>query len=534
MTTATLPEMDRSDCVRTVEHRGEHFLFHHGEQFLWETLPPGTRVLYPPPPLPAIADVDAAIDHALDNPLGADPLSAQLRAGMKVTIAFDDISLPLPPMQTPDVRQRVIEKVLARCAAAGVDDVHLICAIALHRRMTGPELREVLGARVFDQYYPQRLYNHDAEAPDGNVLLGKTDHDEEVWLNKRVADSGLLIYVNINLVTMDGGHKSINTGLTTYRTIRHHHNVHTLMNCKSYMDPAASMLQRTCERMGRVVAQHVKSFHIETTLNTNTFPSLFKNLQKQERQWNGFDTVNFQASRAGLQLMPYELRRRIWMSQRAPYGMTSIQAGNVDLVHERTVANVLRQQVVPVSGPSDIVVMGLPYLCPYNVNSIMNPILVWVTSVGYGFNLYRGQPLVRKGGVLIFTHPLYNRWSREHHPSYLEFFDRVLAETRDPATMERKYEAEFAHNERYLKMYREGHAYHGVHPFYMWYWGIYGAAWCGRVIAVRGDHFVAGRLGFATAGTMHEAIEQAKDVVGPNPTITYYHWPPIFLCDVAS
>ena len=67
--------------------------------------------------------------------------------------------------------------------------------------------------------------------------------------------------------------------------------------------------------------------------------------------------------------------------------------------------NVLRQQAVKVKGPSDVVVMGLPYLCPYNVNSIMNPILQWVTTVGYGFNLYRGQPLVRQGGVLIFTHP---------------------------------------------------------------------------------------------------------------------------------
>jgi hypothetical protein len=451
---------------------------------------------------------------------------------MKLTLAFDDISLPLPPMRTPDIRQRIIEKVLAKCAAAGVEDIHLICAIALHRRMTGSELREILGRAIFDRFYPKQLYNHDAEDPNGNVLLGKTERDEEVWINKRVADSDLLVYVNINLVTMDGGHKSINTGLTTYRTIRHHHNVHTLMNCKSYMDPAASMLQRTCERMGGIVKQHVKSFHIETTLNSNTFPSLFQNLQKQEHTWNGWDRVNFHANRLGLQVLPYELRRRIWMSQRAPYGLTGIHAGQVDAVHSRTVENVLRQQAVPVKGSSDIVVMGLPYLCPYNVNSIMNPILAWVTTVGYGFNLYRGKPLVRKGGVLIFTHQLYNRWNRDHHPSYVEFFERVLPETRDPATLESKYEAEFAHNEQYRKMYREGHAYHGVHPFYMWYWGIYGAAWCGKVIAVPGNPSVADRLGFATARTVHDAIEQAKDLVGPNPSITCYHWPPIFVCDV--
>ena len=298
------------------------------------------------------------------------------------------------------------------------------------------------------------------------------------------------------------------------------------------MDPAASMLQRTCERMGRVVNEHVKCFHIESTINSDTFPPIHKNLQKRECDWTAWDSVNFHTVRQSLRVMPFELRRQMWMSKRAPYGLTGIHAGQVDLVHERTIENVLRQQAVAVKGPSDIVVMGLPYLCPYNVNSIMNPILTWVTSVGYGFNLYRGQPLVRQGGVLIFTHPLYNRWNREHNPSYVEFYDRVLTDTRDPATMERKYEAEFAQNEKYIRMYREGYAYHGVHPFYMWYWGIYGAAWCGKVIVVPGDADVARRLGFATAPTIHAAIEQAKDVVGGSPTITCYHWPPIFLCDV--
>src|SRR5262249_35649126 len=310
----TIEQIDRSDCVRTVERAGEHFLFHCGEQFLWEPLPAGPRVLYPPPPLPGITDVDGAIEHALEQPLGADPLSAQLRPGMKVTIAFDDISLPLPPMQKPDLRQRIIEKVLAQCAATGVDDIHLICAIALHRKMTPAELREVLGARICDEFHSKgRLYNHDAEDPQGNVLLGKTEHDEEVWLNKRVAESDLLIYVNINLVSMDGGHKSINTGLTTYRTIRHHHNVHTLMHCKSYMDPAGAMREPRGERRGRLVADHVNIFHTEPTLTTDPFPPLYCTLQKQEHTWNAWDRVNFHANRLALKVIPYEARRRLWM-----------------------------------------------------------------------------------------------------------------------------------------------------------------------------------------------------------------------------
>ena len=85
---------------------------------------------------------------------------------MKVTIAIDDISLPLPPMRTPDVRQRVLEVVLELLADHGVDDVQLIIATALHRRMTEAEMRHMVGDKIFDAYYPDRFYNHDAEDPD--------------------------------------------------------------------------------------------------------------------------------------------------------------------------------------------------------------------------------------------------------------------------------------------------------------------------------------------------------------------------------
>ena len=56
---------------------------------------------------------------------------------MKVVIAIDDISLPLPPMRRPDVRERVLTVVLELLADHGVDDVEIIIATSVHRRMTG-------------------------------------------------------------------------------------------------------------------------------------------------------------------------------------------------------------------------------------------------------------------------------------------------------------------------------------------------------------------------------------------------------------
>ena len=76
--------------------------------------------------------------------------------------------------------------------------------------------------------------------------------------------------------------------------------------------------------------------------------------------------------------------------------------------------------------------MGVPYLGPYNVNSSMNPILATCMGLGYYFNSYRGQPVVRKGGAVILYHPLNEGFNQLHHPSYVDFYEEVLAESTDP------------------------------------------------------------------------------------------------------
>src|SRR5512141_1159701 len=180
-----------------------------GEDLLVEDLPLGTKVIYPKAPVQGLPNVKAAIRKAINNPHGCDPLHALLKPGMKVTIALDDISLPLPPMRTPDARQQVLEVILPLLADSGVDDVHLVIAVALHRHMTPAEMKRMVGAKIFDAFYPDRYYNHDAEDPEGLVTIGTTDHGEPVILNRRAVESDLLICVNLNLVPMDGGHKSV-------------------------------------------------------------------------------------------------------------------------------------------------------------------------------------------------------------------------------------------------------------------------------------------------------------------------------------
>ena len=528
--------MPRPGFVLEVDRSTPPILTWHGEGFRLERLPAErSRVIYAPEATAPLADPDEAIRAALLHPEGdRAPLPDLLHPGMRLTIAFDDISIPLPPMQQPDNRQRVMEAVLSMAAEAGVDDVVLICALALHRRMTEAELRHCLGDRIYDAFAPHGLLlQHDAEDPEGLIHLGTTDLGEDVEINKRAATSDLLVYVNVNLVAMDGGHKSVATGLASYRSLRHHHNVRTMRQSRSFMDQHHSELHSSNWRMGRLIAASgVKVFQIETTVSNDTFPSQMAFLQKREWEWKARDRATYLGVTKALGATPAHAARSIFQSIKSPARMTGVWAGEVEAVHAKTTESVYRQQLVEVEGQTDVAIFGLPHICPYNVNSIMNPILVMCMGLGYLFNLYRGKPIVREGGVAILSHPTPWAFHPVHHPSYIDFFEEVLTTTTDPIEIEKTFEERFATDDWYRHLYRTSHAYHGVHPFYMWYWGAHALEHLGSVIIVGGEARSVRRLGFKPASTLADALEMASDTVGRDPTISHFHCPPIMIADV--
>lgn len=505
----------------------------YGEDLWVEDLPVDTRVIFARPAMKGLPNVKAAIRYAINHPEGMDPLHALLRPGMKVTIAMDDISLPLPPMRTPDVRQQILEIVLELLADSGVDDIHLIVATALHRRMTDAEMKRMVGEKIFDDFHPDRFYNHDAEDPDGMVELERTSHNEVVAVNRRAAESDLLIYVNINLVPMDGGHKSVGTGLANYDSLRAHHNPKTIRETDSYMEPPKSKLHKSTERIGRVIDQNLKVFHIETVLNNKMFDGPMEFLMKREEDFTEFDRLKVQAMQYSLKRMPRAAKRKLFHSVPAAYDVIGVFAGATEPTHEKTLDLSYKQYTVPVDGQSDIVIWGMTHISPYNVNSVLNPLLLQVNGLGYYFNMNRGVPLVKKGGVIILCHPAYDEFDPVHHPSYIEFFNRLLPETRDAMVLEHKYEREFAKNPSYVHLYRKGNAYHGAHPFYMWYWGENGRQHVSKVIVAGGENnHVPELLGWERADTLADAIDMARGYMGRTASITYSHIPPILLTDV--
>jgi hypothetical protein len=128
---------------------------------------------------------------------------------------------------------------------------------------------------------------------------------------------------------------------------------------------------------------------------------------------------------------------------------------------------------------------------------------------------------------MIIDHPLENKFSLLHHPSYYDFFNDLLPQTRDPHQLEHRFEKSYAENSRYIDLYRNSYAYHGVHPFYMWYWGAHGMAHMGKVIVVRPKSRLA-------APSMDAAIGMARDFAGRDASLCYFHCPPIIMATLPA
>ncbi len=522
-------------CLVTLDSRSRPRTIFSGDQLVEVDLPTGTRVLYPKPPMAPLKDVDAAIRYAINHPVGCEPLYALLKPGMKVTIAIDDISLPLPPMKRPDVRERVLTIVLDMLADHGVDDVEMIIATSVHRRMKAFEVRHMVGDEIFDKYWPDKLYNHDAEDADNMVHIGTTDLGEEVELNRRAVESDLVIYVNLNLVPMDGGHKSVAVGLCGYRSLRAHHNPKVMRQCYSYMNPETSALNDSVVRQGRLANQKLRVFTIETAINNRMYDRPLEFLGKNEDDLSASELTALRALRFTLDKLPQPARQAIFQKVPSPYGVIAVNAGETEAVHARTLAKNFEQYCVPVHGQCDILVSGVPYISPYNVNSFLNPLLVQVMADGYLFNLYKGLPLVKKGGTMIILHPCTDQFDNEHHAPYIEFVHRLLPETRDAMELHKVFEPQFANNPAYIEMYRTGHSYHPTHPFFMWYWGEAGRQHLGRTIVVGADNeYIPKLLGYETARTMDEALRMAKLSAPPDPEILALHVPPIGMAEVTA
>lgn len=511
--------MARPGFVLDVDDRTPPVLVASGDTFRLERLPVGARVVYPADSRPPV-HTGEAIATALDAPLDSDPLSSRLRAGMRLTITFDDNTTPIPAMTSPDLRGRIIEAVLTRAAAAGVDDVALVAGIGLNRRQAPAELRALVGERVFRSFHADGLLtNHDAEDADELVELGAVG-ELPVTLNKRVATSDLVVHVHLVTSPAGGGAAALLDGLGGAVTLA------GLRGAEA--DPARAAAAAV------LVAERVPVFAVEAVLDADVFPEPLGFLAKREWEWSVKDQARwFGLRRATAAVTSAKLRRRILNGLTAPWHPIGIAGGEVGAVGAAGAELALGQQRVSVPGQADVAIVGVPGRTPYSVDAPTNPVVAAWMGLAAILGAHTGTPLVREGGAAILFHPLGSDFSPLYHPAYVDFFAEVLTVTTDPAQIGADFEKKFATDPWYAHLYRTSHAFHGLHPVHRWYEIAAARRGLGDVVWVGADRAGAERLGFRAASTLADALEIVSSSVGRSPQISYLHTPPQIVVDVA-
>jgi lactate racemase len=511
----------RSGFVLNVDDRTPPLIVPSGDGFFLERLPLGSKVIYPAESLDAVPDLGEAVGAALDAPLESPPLNELLRPGMKLTIAFDDNTVPTPTMRRPDVRGAIIEAVLSRAAHAGVDDVELICANGLNRRVTAAEFTHLLGERVFRSFYAdEKLSNHDAEDHDALSGIGSTSAGE-VAVNARVADSDLVVYVHLVVTPKGGGAESFAQGLGSAGTIG---------QISGY--PASAGDTGSRDAVIDLISSALPILQIDAVLDNHVFPPVLEFLSKREWEWRLKDQARFSGLRRGLAATPTKLRHRMVNRAQAGYRATSVTAGAPAAVRAASRRQILAQQVVEVSSQADVGVIGVPQRNPYSADSVTNPVLSAWLGLGAFFGAHAGRPFVREGGALVMYSPMVAEFSPLHHPSYVDFFADVLSSTQDPAQIAADFETKFATDPWYAHLYRTSYAFHGVHPCYLWYQIAEATRHLSDVVWVGADRSSVDRLGFRAASTLADALEIVAASVGRTPAISYLHVPPQIVVDV--
>jgi lactate racemase len=511
--------MSRPGFVLEVDERTPPLLVPDGDRFRLEKFPLGTGVIYPVESLPRVPDLAEAISVALDAPIASEPLSALLKPSMTLTIAFDDIGTPNPRMRRPDIRGKVIEAVLTQAAAAGVDDVALISANGLNRRMTADELEYLVGERVFRSFHADGLLiNHDAEDVDNLTTIGTTAAGE-IAINARAARSDLLIFVHLVVDQSRSGAAEIAAGLGSAATIGQLKGLHARGS-----DAAAA-------EIADLVSSAVRIFQIDAVLDNDVFAPPLDFLGEREWDWSFKDRAAWSAVRRGLEWTPQRARRRLMNRVDGDFHATLVTTGAPAAVQEASLAQIRSQQLVEVAAPADVGVLGVGAHTPYSVDSVINPVLAAWSGLANVFGSHTGIPFVRQGGALILYHPLRAEFSPLHHPSYVDFFADVLPVATDPKQISAEYEEKFAGDSWYVHLYRTSQAFHGVHPMHLWYQIAAAQEHCTDIVWVGGDRESAARMGFRAASTLADALEIVASTVGRAPSISYLHAPPQVLVD---
>ena len=449
----------------------------YGDGYLPVDLPDSAEVVrygetYTDPPAVNPYDTTRA---ALEKPLGLPPLPELGGAGRRVVIGFPD--RVKGGSQRDSHRRVAIPLVVEELLKAGtrLENITLLCCGGLHRKNTVEEWYSYLGKEIVDRFWPDRLVNHDAEAPDmcdfGTDALGNP-----VQCNRLMAESDLPIVIGHCAGNpyggYSGGYKMIATGITGRRSIASHHRPATMHRSDWLGAGTGSHMRRQFHSIGQAMQEAIG------------------------KRFFAVDAVIGQRSQ-----------------------VLDVKAGDLDAVEAATwpLANQRTNIELSAREPADVLVMGLPRDFHYGPGMGSNPILM---SLAIGGQFSRCWHALREGAVIIAAAVCDGWFNEAWFPSYRETYDALQKYCTAAEFLESADAVRIASDPEYCFRYSSDYAYHPFHGMSMVSGGSLPLLHCPAVyiVGAKAPGFARG-MGFTPVRTFNEAMAGARKLVGARPRI---------------
>ncbi len=168
---------------------------------------------------PALSDPVKAIKEALANPIASPPLRDLAGRAKRIVIVHTDITRATP-------NRLIIPLLIEELRRAGVPAKHitLLNSTGTHRAQSVPELREMLGSEVVDEY---EIVQHDAFDERSLAPAGRTGSGRDVLLNCRYLEADLRIVTGFIephvFAGYSGGPKAVLPGVAGIAAIMRNH-----------------------------------------------------------------------------------------------------------------------------------------------------------------------------------------------------------------------------------------------------------------------------------------------------------------------
>ena len=212
-------------------------------------IPDGNLIAILEPRVAPRAEEDDAseVRRALSSPIGTPRLRDMAPHGGSVLILIDDNTRNTPA-------DRILPLLLEELGQGGVatKDVTIMIALGTHRPMTREEIESKIGRALLETC---RIVEHRWDRPEDLVRLDDTEHGTEVWVNRLLLSSDLVIglgHITPHRVAgFSGGAKIVQPGVSGGVTTGQTHWISALYDGKDIMGARDNPVRREMDSVAK-------------------------------------------------------------------------------------------------------------------------------------------------------------------------------------------------------------------------------------------------------------------------------------------